>query len=71
MIRGNVAEVIVKAMKSPRSALCKTSIMASTDIFHSFGHLLLSTTEDNAIDQLVLLLCIPFCRNFSNNVKAY
>ncbi|URE29331.1 CLASP N terminal [Musa troglodytarum] len=57
-ILGNVAEVIVKAMKSPRSALCKTSIMASTDIFHSFGHLLLSTTEENAFDQLLLQLLL-------------
>lgn len=53
MIRGNATTVLVKAMKSPRSALCKTSIMASADIFQSFGALLLSSTEDNALDQLV------------------
>ncbi|WOL10332.1 protein FAM179A-like [Canna indica] len=57
-ILGNVTTVIVKAMKSPRSALCKTSIMASTDIFHSFGHLLLSTIEDNSFDQLLLQLLL-------------
>ncbi|CBI24408.3 unnamed protein product, partial [Vitis vinifera] len=33
--------VLVKAMKNPRSALSKTSIMASTDIFNTFGDELL------------------------------
>ncbi|KAG6487757.1 hypothetical protein ZIOFF_056358 [Zingiber officinale] len=58
MIRGNATTIIVKAMKSPRSALCKTSIMASADIFQSFGALLLSSTEDNAFDQLLLQLLL-------------
>lgn len=54
MIRENVMLVIVKSMKSPRSALCKTSIMASTDIFQSFGYLLPSISEDAcAFDHLV------------------
>ena len=33
--------VLVKAMKNLRSALSKTSIMASTDIFNTFGDELL------------------------------
>ncbi|XP_042422339.1 uncharacterized protein LOC122010038 [Zingiber officinale] len=57
-ILGNATTIIVKAMKSPRSALCKTSIMASADIFQSFGALLLSSTEDNAFDQLLLQLLL-------------
>ncbi|CAD5195469.1 unnamed protein product [Musa acuminata subsp. malaccensis] len=57
-ILGNVTEVIVRAMKSPRSALCKTSIMASADIFHCFGHLLLFTTEKNSFGQLLLQLLL-------------
>ncbi|XP_010921833.2 uncharacterized protein [Elaeis guineensis] len=57
-ILGNVMLVIVKAMKSPRSALCKTSIMACTDIFHSFGNILLSTSEESAFDQLLLQLLL-------------
>ncbi|XP_074570733.1 uncharacterized protein LOC141827404 [Curcuma longa] len=57
-ILGNATTVLVKAMKSPRSALCKTSIMASADIFQSFGALLLSSTEDNALDQLLLQLLL-------------
>ncbi|XP_039129749.1 uncharacterized protein LOC120265838 [Dioscorea cayenensis subsp. rotundata] len=53
----NVMLVIVKSMKSPRSALCKTSIMASTDIFQSFGYLLPSISEDAcAFDHLLLQL---------------
>ncbi|XP_008801091.3 uncharacterized protein LOC103715289 [Phoenix dactylifera] len=57
-ILGNVMLVIVKAMKNPRSALCKTSIMACTDIFHSFGNILLSTSEESAFDQLLLQLLL-------------
>lgn len=45
--------VMVKAMKNPRSALCKTSIMASADIFCAFGHLLLSSFSPEAFDLLV------------------
>lgn len=44
--------VVVKAMKNPRSALCKTSIMASSDIFNAFGDKLLDSTTD-AFDNLV------------------
>lgn len=53
--RDKVVLVMVKAMKNPRSALCKTSIMASSDIFPSFGENLLDFTSD-AFSQLV---CIP------------
>ena len=44
--------VVVKAMKNPRSALCKTSIMASSDIFKVFGDQSLDSTN-NAFDSLV------------------
>ncbi|XP_020087013.1 crescerin-2 [Ananas comosus] len=55
-----VMVVIVKAMKNPRSALCKTSIMACADIFRSFGRLLLSssTKEEAAFDNLLLQLLL-------------
>jgi hypothetical protein len=43
---------IVKTMKNPRSAVLKTSIMACTDIFNSFGNLL-SSVSDDAFDKLV------------------
>ena len=45
--------VQVKAMKNPRSALCKTSIMASADIFNAFGDDLLQPTTSVAFDQMV------------------
>lgn len=45
--------VIIKAMKNPRSALCKTSIMASSDVFKSFGDKLLESATTEAFDQLV------------------
>ena len=51
--------VLVKAMKNPRSALCKTSIMASSDIFNAFGDkLLLESTTSEAFNHLVWIL--PF-----------
>jgi hypothetical protein len=44
--------MVVKAMKNPRSALCKTSIMASSDIFKVFGDQSLDSAN-NAFDNLV------------------
>lgn len=52
LYREKVMLVVVKAMKNPRSALCKTSIMASSDIFNAFGDKLLDATTD-AFDNLV------------------
>ncbi|KAJ8620575.1 hypothetical protein MRB53_029104 [Persea americana] len=57
-ILDKVMLVMVKAMKNPRSALCKTSIMASADIFCAFGHLLLSLFSSEAFDQLLLQLLL-------------
>ncbi|WVZ67560.1 hypothetical protein U9M48_016617 [Paspalum notatum var. saurae] len=48
---------IVKTMKSPRSAVLKTSIMACTDVFNSFGNLL-SSVSDDAFDKLLLQLLL-------------
>lgn len=48
--------VMVKAIKNPRSALCKTSIMASSDIFKAFGLQLIESTSD-AFNQLVIIPC--------------
>lgn len=50
--------VMVKAMKSPRSALIKTSIMASADIFQAFGNVLLSSSSSEAFDHLLLQLLL-------------
>ncbi|XP_047151821.1 TOG array regulator of axonemal microtubules protein 1-like [Vigna umbellata] len=36
-ILGNIVLVVTKTMKNPRSALCKTAIMAAADIFNAFG----------------------------------
>ena len=51
--REKVMLVLVKAMKNPRSALCKTSIMASSDIFKAFGDKLLDSFPSDAFDPLV------------------
>ncbi|KAH8499618.1 hypothetical protein H0E87_015010 [Populus deltoides] len=57
IIGKKVILVAVKAMKNPRSALCKTSIMASSDIFKVFGDQLLDSTI-NAFDNLLLQLLL-------------
>ncbi|KAI3864073.1 hypothetical protein MKW98_031665 [Papaver atlanticum] len=50
--------VMVKAMKNPRSALVKTSIMAASDIFKAFSHNLLESSTSDALDQLLLQLLL-------------
>lgn len=51
--RDKVMLVQVKAMKNPRSALCKTSIMAASDVFKSFSDKLLDDSTSDAFDQMV------------------
>ncbi|CAN8324660.1 unnamed protein product [Cochlearia groenlandica] len=48
--------VIVKAMKNPRSALCKTSIMTCSDIFKAYGEKLLEESHSKSMDDLILQL---------------
>ncbi|KAL3526432.1 hypothetical protein ACH5RR_011088 [Cinchona calisaya] len=36
-ILGNVVSLIVKSLKNPRSAVCKTAIMTSSDTFKAYG----------------------------------
>ncbi|XP_010551071.1 PREDICTED: crescerin-1-like [Tarenaya hassleriana] len=55
-ILGKVIVGMVKTMKSPRSALCKTSIMASADFFNAFGETLLEEPHSNPIHDLILQL---------------
>lgn len=47
-ILDNVISFVVKALKNPRSAVCKTAIMTSADLFKAFG--------DHVIDSLDPLL---------------
>ncbi|KZV25605.1 hypothetical protein F511_33989 [Dorcoceras hygrometricum] len=54
----NVVLVMVKAIKNPRSALCKTSIMASADIFKAFGEKLLESTSSDSFNSLLLQLLL-------------
>ena len=54
MTREKVVLVVTKTMKNPRSALCKTSIMAASDIFNAFGDKLLEPSTSDAFDGMVL-----------------
>ncbi|CAM8946811.1 unnamed protein product [Rhodiola kirilowii] len=59
-IMEKVMIVIVKAMKNPRSALCKTSIMAAADIFSAYADTLMldETLTAESFDQLLLQLLL-------------
>ncbi|CAL5184387.1 unnamed protein product [Lathyrus oleraceus] len=50
--------VVVKSMKNPRSALCKTSIMAASDIFNAFGDKLFDPSTSDAFEDLLLQLLL-------------
>ncbi|XP_015062173.1 TOG array regulator of axonemal microtubules protein 1 [Solanum pennellii] len=57
-ILDEVLLVIVKSMKNPRSALCKTSVMASADIFKAFGDELFESSTSDAFDNVILQLLL-------------
>ncbi|XP_061370589.1 uncharacterized protein LOC133313255 [Gastrolobium bilobum] len=57
-ILGKLVLVVAKAMKNPRSALCKTSIMAASDIFNAFGDKLLDPSTSDAFDGLLFQLLL-------------
>lgn len=47
--RDNVISLVVKSLKNPRSAVCKTAIMTSADIVKAYG--------DHIVDSLDPLVC--------------
>lgn len=57
-ILDKVLLVVVKSMKNPRSALCKTSVMASADIFKAFGDELFESPNSDAFDNVLLQLLL-------------
>uniref|UniRef100_A0A2P2K8L4 TOG domain-containing protein n=3 Tax=Rhizophora mucronata TaxID=61149 RepID=A0A2P2K8L4_RHIMU len=50
---GDVISLIVKSLKNPRSAVCKTAIMASADIFHAYNDCIIDSL-DPLLVQLLL-----------------
>ena len=62
--RGKIVLVVAKTMRNPRSALCKTAIMAAADIFSAFGDKLLEPETSDAFDGLVLGFIILLCDLF-------
>ncbi|KHN26554.1 TOG array regulator of axonemal microtubules protein 2-like [Glycine soja] len=57
-ILGKIVLVVAKTMRNPRSALCKTAIMAAADIFSAFGDKLLEPETSDAFDGLLLQLLL-------------
>ncbi|OWM70666.1 hypothetical protein CDL15_Pgr014339 [Punica granatum] len=56
---GDVIAFLVKSLKNPRSAVCKTGIMTSTDIFHAYNDQLI-----DFLDPLVTNLSAVDCRTY-------
>lgn len=52
-----VIQLVVKSLKNPRSAVCKTAIMTCSDIFTGYGD-----TVVESLDPLVY----PFCFHFDS-----
>ncbi|KAJ8775125.1 hypothetical protein K2173_020129 [Erythroxylum novogranatense] len=50
---GDVIPLIVKSLKNPRSAVCKTAIMTSADLFHAYGDSIIESL-DPLLVQLLL-----------------
>lgn len=49
MNRGDVIPLVVKSLKNPRSAVCKTAIMTAADIFSAYNDRMI-----DLLDPLVL-----------------
>jgi hypothetical protein len=43
--RGAVVALVIKSVKNPRSALCKTALMTSTDMFKAYQDQLLDLLD--------------------------
>ena len=45
MNRGDVISLVVKSLKNPRSAVCKTACMTSADIFSAYNDLIIESLD--------------------------
>ncbi|KAJ4960179.1 hypothetical protein NE237_020089 [Protea cynaroides] len=50
---GNVISLIVKSLKNPRSAVCKTAIMTSEDIFNAYSDHIIDSVEPLLVQLLL------------------
>ena len=55
MCRGDLVPLVVKSLKNPRSAVCKTATMTSADIFSAYNDDLI-----DSLDPLVLSHSLQF-----------
>lgn len=52
MNRENVITLVVKSLKNPRSAVCKTAIMTCADIFKAYGDEIIDSLDPMVIYSL-------------------
>nr|GEV18476.1 retrovirus-related Pol polyprotein from transposon TNT 1-94 [Tanacetum cinerariifolium] len=58
LILEKVLMILMKSIKNPRSALCKTTIIVAADLFKSYGDKLLESTTFDVVDQMMLQLLL-------------
>jgi hypothetical protein len=44
-VRVAVIQLVVKSLKNPRSAVCKTALMACSDIFKGYGDIVVESLD--------------------------
>lgn len=59
--RRAVIPLIVKSLRSPRSAVCKTAIMASADIFKAYNDMIIDSFDPLVCSISSLLHYFIFC----------
>lgn len=52
-ILGDVILLVVKSLKNPRSAVCKTAIMTSADLFNAYNDLIIGSLEPMLVQLLL------------------
>ena len=56
--RGDVIPLIVKSLKSPRSAVCKTAIMTSADVYKVYRDLVIDALDPMVLTNFILLSAV-------------
>ena len=51
MCRGDLIPLVAKSLKNPRSAVCKTAIMTSADIFSAYNDDLIDFLDPLVLSQ--------------------
>lgn len=68
--RDEILKLIVKCLKNPRSAVCKTAIMTSSDIFKAYNDSIIESFDPLVSFVISLLVFLYFCILFVSCVNG-